>query len=154
MQILNKNLSKSKLMNLKKILKAHRQPLSASIRNLICSTPGSLFKSLCHTVFPRKPHHLPSRWLTGVSQNHRATFQAKSIFQGSCHHSESGRTESTECPGMWQWHRSCCLQPSLQSACQGGTRAPAQQHTLGFLLSLLQFSCLFASFSTLFCARP
>lgn len=91
-------------------LKAHRQPLSASIRNLICSTPGSLFKYLCHSVFSRKPHHLPSQWVTGVSQNHRATFQAKFIFQGSSHYSESGRTEALERPGMWQCHRSCCLQ--------------------------------------------
>lgn len=64
--------------------------MSASISNLVCSTPGSLFKSLCHAVFSRKPHQLPSQWLTGVSQNHRATFQAEFIFQGSCHHSESG----------------------------------------------------------------
>lgn len=77
--------------------KAHRQPLSASIRNLVCSTPGSLFKSLCHTVFSRKSYHLPSQWVTGVSHNHRATFQAKFIFQGSWHCSESGRAES---PGM------------------------------------------------------
>lgn len=146
-----KNPPKPKLMHWKKIIKKPTDnPCQPALGNLGCSTPGSLFKDLCRTVFSRKPHHLPSQWVTGVSQNHRPTFQAKFIFKGSSHYSESGRTESTGTPRSAAVSQEL-LPPAPASSLArqprgawGGTRAPAQQHRRGFMLGLLQFSCLFA----------
>lgn len=93
-----KKTPKLKLMNWKKIItKPTDNPCQPALETSSAALLVLYSNLLCHTVFSRKPHHLPSQWVTGVSHNHRATFQAKFIFQGSSHCSESGRAAS---PGM------------------------------------------------------